>query len=106
MRASEVTAETVPKINKVSKVKQEDNIKEKKKEIPCRYFHKREGCTKGNKCWFYHDENLEAKKKSKNFKPNPIKKFKDELNIEKKAREWGKPYASNYRYGQALTKRQ
>ena len=32
---------TVPKINKVLKVKQEENeenIKEKKKEIPCKYF--------------------------------------------------------------------
>ena len=31
MNASEVTVETVSKINKVSKVKQEDNIKEKKR---------------------------------------------------------------------------
>ena len=39
---------------------------------------------RGNKCWFYHDENLKAKKECKNLKSNPIKKFKDELNIERK----------------------
>ena len=39
---------------------------------------------RAKKCWFYHEENLKATKKSKNFKPNLIKKFKDELNIETK----------------------
>ena len=87
VKVREVTTQTVPKINKVSKVKQEDsedNIKEENKEIHCRYFHKRKGCMQSNKCLFYHDENLKAKKECKNFKSNPIKKFKDELNIERK----------------------
>ena len=43
VKVNEVTTKTVPKINKVLKVKQEENeeiIKEKKKEIPCRYIEK------------------------------------------------------------------
>ena len=83
-KVCDVTVKTVPKINKVLKVKQEDNIKEKKKEIPCRYFHRNKGCMRGNTCWFYHDENLESKKKSKKIKLNPVKKLKDELNTETK----------------------
>ena len=39
---------------------------------------------RGAKCWFYHDANHEAKRKRKNFKQNPVKKFKAELNIEQK----------------------
>ena len=84
VKASEVTAETVPKIKKVPKVKQEENIKEGKKEIPCRYFHRNKGCMRGNTCWFYHNENLESKKKSKNIKANPVKKYKNELIIKTK----------------------
>ena len=83
VKVREVTTETVPKMNKVSRVKQEDsedNIKEKKKNT-LHIFSSKKGCMRGNKCWFYHDENHEAQKKSKNFKPNPIQKFKYELNI-------------------------
>ena len=58
--------------------------KKRKKKYLADIFKEKKGCMRAKKCWFYHEENLEATKKSKNFKPNPIKKFKDELNIETK----------------------
>ena len=53
------------------------------------------------KCWFYHEESLEVTKKSKNFKPNPIKKFKYELHIETK-----QEHGASIMIVKALTKRQ
>ena len=64
VNVSEVSIQTDPEINEVS-VKQEeskDNIEEKYKEIPCKYFHKIKGCRRGNK--FYRDKSLKAGKQS------------------------------------------
>ena len=66
VNVSEVSIQTDPEINEVS-VKQEeskDNIEEKYKEIPCKYFHKIKGCRRGNKCWFYRDKSLKAGRQS------------------------------------------
>ena len=60
------------------------NIKECKKEIPCKYFkRKKTGCRRGNQCWFYHDLNHKAEKQRENFKKTLTKKFKNEIKLKK-----------------------
>ena len=62
-------------------------MKEKKQEIPCKYFNKIKGCRRGDDCWFYHNHNYKAENKGKSSKYNPIKKFKKELNINKETKQ-------------------
>ena len=55
--------------------------------IPCKYFHTIKECRRGSKCWFSHDKNHTAEKKSKKNKQNLNKKFKDEHNIVKESEQ-------------------
>ena len=75
-----ISIQTVSELIEVSNVKQEKSeaiSEEKKKSIPCKYFHKTKGCRRGEKCWFYHDYNPRVDKKStklqQKFKVKPKK---------------------------------
>ena len=63
----------------------EANIEEKYRAIPCKYYHTIKGCKRGNKCWFYHDQNSKIKMKSSKLKEN--KNTKGEPNVEKKLKQ-------------------
>ena len=82
-----VKVSAVSEVNEVADGKQENseaNIKEFKKEIPCKYFKRKTGCRRGDQCWFYHDFNHKAEKKSEDLNKTQTKKFKDEPKLEKK----------------------
>ena len=86
VKQSEVSTQTNSEIPEVSNVKQKEseaNIEEKKKEIPCKYFHRMKGCRRESKCWFYHDINYKADIKSTKVKQNQTKNFKDKPNVDK-----------------------
>ena len=75
---NKVSTQTVSKINKASNVKQEEseyNIKEKNKAIPCKYFHRKMGCRRGDKCWFYHGDDHITEKNSTKLKKKKRKKL-------------------------------
>ena len=77
-------------MNEVSSVKQEESkihIEEKHKAIPCKYFHRIKGCRRGNKCWFSHDDYHKAEKKSSKNNKIPIKKLKNEANVDKEPKQ-------------------
>ena len=72
-------------MNEVSSVKQEESkihMEEKHKAIPCKYIHRIKGCMRGNKCWFSHGDYHKAEKKSSKINKIPIKKLKNEANVE------------------------
>ena len=80
----------VSQVNQPSTVKQderESNSEEKYKAVPCKYFNRTKGCRRGSTCWFYHDENRKAEKKSTNLKQNNTKKFKHEQNVDKESKQ-------------------
>ena len=77
---NEILIQTVSELIEVSNVKQKKSeaiSEEKKKSIPCKYFHKTKGCRRGEKCWFYHDYNPRVDKIStklqQKFKVEPKK---------------------------------
>ena len=87
VKSSEVSTQTVSEKNKVSNVKQEEseyNIKEKHKAIPCKYFHRKMECRKGDKCWFFHGDDHITEKNSTKVKQKENKQFKDEPKLDKK----------------------
>ena len=72
-----MSTQTVTEIIEPLIVKQEEcetNIEEKHIVIPCKYFHTINGCRKGTKCWFSHDEHDRAEKKSRKIKQNQKRK--------------------------------
>ena len=78
----EVATQTISRTNEALNMKQEesnDNIKEKKIEMPCKYFNSIKGCRRGKQCWFYHGQSHEENKKIK-LQQKPTKKFKVEQN--------------------------
>ena len=80
-----VKVSEVSEVNEVSNGKQENseaNIKEIKKETPCKYFKRKTGCRRGDQCWFYHDSNHKAERKSEELKKTQTKKFKVEPKLE------------------------
>ena len=88
VNAFEVSTQTFSEINYVLNVKQEQhetNIEEKYIAISCRYFHTKNGCRRGIKCWFSHDKNHKLENKSEKLKKKQNKKFKYEHNEAKKA---------------------
>ena len=73
-KVSGLETQTGPKIKEVSNVKEEErepHDREKIKAITCKYFQKINGCRRGLKCWFYHDESQKAINKSKISKQAP-----------------------------------
>ena len=81
---NKVKVSKVYEVKEVSNIKLEQNeaiMKEKKKEIPCKYFNTIKGCR------FYHNHNYKAENKSKSSKYNTIKKFKEELNVDKETKQ-------------------
>ena len=84
---NEVSTQRVSELIEVSNVKQEEseaNNEEKKKFIPCKYFHRTKGCRRGEKCWFHHDYNHKVDIKSTkvqqklNQKPKIDRELKEE----------------------------
>ena len=66
----EVSTQTVPKLNEVLNIDQEEfdtntEIKQKFIPIACKYFHKTKGCRRGNECWFNHNHDHKTNKKIK-----------------------------------------
>ena len=62
-------------------------MEDKLKAIPCKHFHKLKGCRRGNKCWFYHDQNHKADKKSTISKQNANTKIRAEQNKDKESKQ-------------------
>ena len=53
--------------------------------IPCKYFNRTKRCRRESTCWFYHDENHKAEKKSNRLKLYNNKKFK--VNVDKESKQ-------------------
>ena len=89
VKVSEVSTQTGSDINEVPIVKEEacEANKEKKKLIPCKYFHTTKGCRRETKCWFYHGDNLKVDKKSTKLKQNTTENFKEKTNMEKESKQ-------------------
>ena len=66
VKVREVSTQTVSKITNMKQEESEASFEEKKKEIPCKDFHRIKGCRGGSKCWFFNDVNHKADKKVQN----------------------------------------
>ena len=81
------TASAKSEILNVIKEEIKTKNKEKYKETTCKYFHKLKGCSRGSKCWFYHDKTKKVYNESIKLKLNSTKKFKEEQNVDREPKQ-------------------
>ena len=85
-----VLTQTLSERNKGLNVKKEEievTSKVKHNTIPCKYFHKTNGCRRGKKCWFYHDKSCKEEKNINTLNQNLTKKVKKEQNVVKEKKK-------------------